>query len=128
VGIGLPLLVFASLPSGVSATSGSSPKAAPALNQAPNVRITSVGCDDDDLIAPANITNANDLASVASGQKLPWEVRPYAVWPLSLPFSTIGSTRLGGAAFDPQTRRLFISQLYADNVLPVVHVFTISLQ
>ena len=72
--------------------------------------------------------DANDLAAVASGQKLPWEVRPYAVWPLSLPFSTIGSTRIGGAAFDPQTRRLFISQLYADDVQPVIHVFTIPLQ
>jgi hypothetical protein len=69
--------------------------------------------------------DANDLAAVASGAKQPWDVRPYAVWPLSLPFATTGSTHLGGATYDPLTRRLFVSQLYADSTLPVVHVFTI---
>jgi hypothetical protein len=44
---------------------------------------------------------------------------------LSLPFATTGSTHLGGATYDPLTRRLFVSQLYADSTLPVVHVFTI---
>ncbi|OLE83606.1 MAG: hypothetical protein AUF76_06020 [Acidobacteria bacterium 13_1_20CM_2_65_9] len=71
--------------------------------------------------------DANDLASVASGQKQPWEVRPYAVWPLTLPFDTTGSTHLGGATYDPQTRRLFVSQLYGDGTLPVIHVFTIPI-
>jgi len=71
--------------------------------------------------------DANDLAAVASGQRDPWAVRPYAVWSLNLPFTTTGSTHLGGATYDPQTRRLFISQLYADETLPVIHVFTIPI-
>jgi hypothetical protein len=70
--------------------------------------------------------DANDLAMVAAGKADPWSVRPYAVWPLALPFPTNGSTHIGGAAYDPATGRIFVSQTYGDNTVPVIHVFTIA--
>jgi len=72
--------------------------------------------------------DANDLAAVAAGQANPWTVRPYAVWPLNLSlFAPTGPTRLGGAAYDPATGRIFVSQMFGDGVLPVIHVFTLAL-
>jgi hypothetical protein len=70
--------------------------------------------------------DAHDLAAVHAGQKQPWDVRPYAVWSLTLPTAS-WAHELGGAAYDPATGRLFISQLYGDqSVYPVIHVFTIQ--
>ena len=70
--------------------------------------------------------DANDLASAAAGQIDPWTVRPYAVWPLTLPFATTGSTHLGGAAYDPQTGRVFVSQYQGDSNLPLIHVLKLQ--
>ena len=71
--------------------------------------------------------DASELALVRAGQKQPWEVQPYATWSLDLPFATEGRS-LGGAAYDPLTRRLFLSQECADPgggyfCGPVIHVF-----
>ena len=71
--------------------------------------------------------DANDLAGVAAGNASPWTVRPYAVWPLDLPFATNGSTHIGGASYDAATGRIFVSQTYGDGTLPLIHVFTITL-
>ena len=76
--------------------------------------------------------DANDLAKVSSGQADPWSVRPYAVWSLNLPFPTIGITRLGGAAYDPATGRIYVSQFAADAgqfqaVNPLIYVFKLQL-
>lgn len=56
----------------------------------------------------------NDFADVAVGNKPPWAILPYDVWPLS--FSTLepGFAGIGGAAYDPDTKRLYLSQLRAD--------------
>jgi hypothetical protein len=71
--------------------------------------------------------DATDLLAVKNGQKQPWDVKPYATWSLNLPF---GSTTIGGATYDPQTGRIFLSQQRADIVgydpLPVIHVFTVK--
>jgi hypothetical protein len=78
--------------------------------------------------------DANDLLSVKNGQKNPWDIRPYAVWPLNLPVDT-GSNDIQGAAYDPATRRLYVSQSYGDGAFPqspaydarpLIHVFLIS--
>jgi hypothetical protein len=69
--------------------------------------------------------DVQDLVAVKNGQKQGWDVRPYGVWTLNLPFAT-SSKRLKGATYDPQTRRLFISQYNADGDKPVIHVFTIN--
>jgi hypothetical protein len=73
--------------------------------------------------------DASELAQVKAGQKQPWEVLPYATWALDLPFATEGKG-LGGAAWDPTGRRLFLSQQCADPgggyfCGPVVQVFAI---
>lgn len=69
-----------------------------------------------------------DWASVRAGAKEPWEVKPYGVWPFELPFPEPG-TRIGGVAYDPATRRLFVSQFEADrdgySYRALVHVFEV---
>jgi len=67
--------------------------------------------------------DAADLAAVNRGQKRPWDVKPYAVWQLSLPYAT--HTGIGGATYDASTQQLYVSQTYADGTLPVIHVFRI---
>ncbi len=71
-----------------------------------------------------------DLAAVKAGQRQPWDVHPYAVWSLTFPISPVGGNiHLGGAAYDPQTQRIYVSQLHADVIgfdpLPVIHVFQV---
>jgi hypothetical protein len=65
--------------------------------------------------------DANDLSAVHAGQTQPWDVRPYAVWALS----GIGA-QIGGAAYDPVTRRIYLSEMFGDGPLPLVHVFAVS--
>jgi hypothetical protein len=63
--------------------------------------------------------DANALLAVKQGQKQPWEVKPYATWPLTLPF---GSPTIGGAAYDAITGTIYVSQQMALTD-PVIHVF-----
>ncbi len=67
--------------------------------------------------------NANDLAAVKSRSKSPWAPRPYATW--QLPDITGGMDMVGGAAYDPATNRIFISQKFGDGDLPLIHVYTL---
>ncbi len=67
--------------------------------------------------------DANDLYRVRTGQAEPWSVRPYATWRLALGFR---SQSIGGAAYDPATGRIFVSQQFADGTSPLVHVFTVQ--
>lgn len=72
--------------------------------------------------------DAQDLADVKAGKKLPWTVSPYGLWQLDYPFPA-GLARTLGAAYDPGTGRLFLSQSLADNdVRPLIHVFSIQLK
>ncbi|MEO8259163.1 MAG: hypothetical protein ABI868_17590 [Acidobacteriota bacterium] len=66
-----------------------------------------------------------DLAAVKAGQKRPWDVRPYAVWPLILPFG-IANAHLRGATYDRSTGRIFVTQAFGDESQPLVHVFRIN--
>jgi hypothetical protein len=70
--------------------------------------------------------DANDLAAVKAGKKKPWDVKPYAVWPFSLPYG--GTGLLKGAAYDPATGRVFVSQAYGDGELPVIHVYVLMME
>ena len=63
----------------------------------------------------------------------PWNVKPYGLWRLTLPTSpnTIGDEKIMGAAYDPATQRIFITQYSADmngpyEPLPLVHVFKVN--
>jgi hypothetical protein len=65
--------------------------------------------------------DANDLLVVKNGQKNPWDVRPYATWTID----AIGYS-VGGAAYDPATRRIYISVGFGDGTMPVIHVFKVN--
>jgi hypothetical protein len=72
----------------------------------------------------------NDFAAVRTGARQPWDVVPYAVWPLTLP-TTEPSVRLGGVAYDAGRQTIYLSQLGADAYLyssqPVMHAFRIAI-
>ncbi len=76
--------------------------------------------------------DVNDMISVKTGQKNPWDIRPYAVWPLEI--GPHGIAGVLGAAYDSTTKRLFISQRDGergfpdsspDNARPLIHVFSV---
>jgi len=60
--------------------------------------------------------DANDLAAVRSGARNPWQVTPYAVWDLNLPVA--GSAQVQGAAYDPSTQRIYVSQVSGEQLYP----------
>jgi len=72
--------------------------------------------------------DAFDFVAVSNGRRKPWELEPYAVWPLEFPFAE-KNAMIGGVAHDPNTGRIFVSQLYGDvigyDLNPIIHVFTI---
>jgi len=68
--------------------------------------------------------DAADLAAVKRGEKQPWDVRPYAVWSLSLPLGWSG--HILGATSDPATGRIYISQEYGDDTRPLIHVLLVK--
>lgn len=72
--------------------------------------------------------DANDLVSVKKGAKLPYAVQPYATWIFNLPFEKSGDAHwLGGAAFDPATKRVYVSQQHGDSDhRPIIHVFKLE--
>jgi hypothetical protein len=74
--------------------------------------------------------NANDFVAVKNGQMQPWQVQPYDVWNFTLPIS--GNEKLGGVAFDPNSGRIYVSVLNADDAkqyssLPLIEVFQVSM-
>jgi hypothetical protein len=66
-----------------------------------------------------------DLAAVKNGSKQPWDLRPYAMWTLDLPFSQ-DTHMIEGAAFDPASGRLFVVAANSDGPRPIIHVFTVG--
>ena len=66
--------------------------------------------------------DAARLVAVRKGRRRPWQVKPYATWRLRLPF---GSSRIGGAAYDPKGGRIYVSQQYGNGTDPVIHVFKV---
>ena len=71
--------------------------------------------------------DAAEFAKVKQGLKQPWEVVPYAVWQLNLPFG-LGQGLLGGVAYDPTTQRLFVVQQYAQSGgTQAIHVFNVHI-
>jgi hypothetical protein len=66
--------------------------------------------------------DAGQLAQVRAGRRRPWQVRPYAVWRLSLPFAP---PQVGGVAYDPAHRLIYLAQQYVDGPAPVIDVFRV---
>lgn len=65
--------------------------------------------------------DANDLASVKSGVKQPWDIKPYAT--VTLP--NMGA-QIGGATIDPASGRIFVTEMYGSGSLPVVHIYRVQ--
>jgi hypothetical protein len=70
---------------------------------------------------------AADLARAAAGTAQPWDIVPYASWELPLPFGREGGKSLCGAAYDPATNRIFVSQNNAEGGSPAIHVYKLDL-
>jgi hypothetical protein len=73
-----------------------------------------------------------DFAAVKAGAKQPWDVVPYAIWPLELPTPEV-TVQIGGVAYDAQRQLLYISQMYADvdgrdgrDLRPIIHTLKIT--
>ncbi len=70
----------------------------------------------------------SDLLAVKTGSITPYQAQPYGVWNFSLPNEDInGAHGLGGIAYDPNGRRLFVVQegaLSGGEI--IIHVFTID--
>jgi len=68
--------------------------------------------------------DAKDLALVKAGRKRPWDVLPYTVQSMHFPNNGNDNGVVGGAAYDPETHRIFVAQGFGDGVYPAIHVFT----
>jgi hypothetical protein len=71
----------------------------------------------------------NDFAAVKAGQKQPWEVVPYGVWPLTFP-TPEAAVQIGGVAYDAARQLLYVTQMMADRdgygYRPVIHALKIT--
>jgi len=68
--------------------------------------------------------DANAHVQVKNGQQQPWQVAPYAVWSLD-DLDSSGDADLVGAAFDPATGRLYLTQNYGE--APRIDVYEIDI-
>jgi hypothetical protein len=80
--------------------------------------------------------SADELFLVKQGQKSPWDVVPYEMWSMDLPYES-PEGQVQGVAYDPLTQRLYISHVHAEYLLPganpyaknpVIHVFQFTNQ
>jgi hypothetical protein len=74
--------------------------------------------------------NPQDLLAVKGRRREPWQVKPYAVEKLPGMYPA-GGGEVGGAAYDPDSGRLYVSQLFVDRPnqnarLPVIHVYQVG--
>lgn len=71
----------------------------------------------------------NELAAVKAGQKNPWEVVPYGVWPFELP-TPEPSIRISGVGYDSASQTIYLVQMRADKDgyanRPIVHVLKVG--
>lgn len=71
--------------------------------------------------------DANDLEQVRLGNTLAKNVKPYAVWNFNPPFKGGSQNRPSGAAYDPATKRLFLSYAQAMPAgKPIIHVYQVN--
>jgi hypothetical protein len=67
--------------------------------------------------------DALDLLAVKDALIQPWEVQPYQIWRLNEMDASGGAT-IRGAAFDPQSGKVYITEGYGEE--PLVHVYGIG--
>lgn len=72
----------------------------------------------------------NDLAAVKTGNKKPWEIRPYATWSLD-DFPVVAVYGISGATYDPMNKIIYLSQLRADkdsySSRALIHAYKINI-
>jgi hypothetical protein len=85
------------------------------------------GCHSYPYVAYVWAYRAADLARVAAGTAQAWEIVPYATWELPMSFGPEGGKTLCGAAYDPATNRIFVSQYNAVGAGPLIHVYKLDL-
>lgn len=69
-----------------------------------------------------------DLIDVKNGVKEPWQIEPYSTWEINFPVPH-SDARILGAAYDPHTNRVFVSQYKGDfnaNRAPLIHVYEVQ--
>lgn len=73
--------------------------------------------------------DANDLLNVARGTEAQYNVKPYATWSISLPFTTPSSQiAILGAAYNANTNQIYISQsCIAPGCTPVIDVLKLMM-
>jgi hypothetical protein len=69
--------------------------------------------------------DANDLAAVSNRRRQPWDVVPYATWQLQELGDVSPNFGVGGAAYDPASRRVYVSKKFGDGDRPLIHVYEI---
>ncbi len=69
--------------------------------------------------------DANDLVAVRQGVKQPWDLVPYATWPLTDMDGGNGTASIRSATYDPATRRWYVVQ-DTGAARPEVHVYEIT--
>jgi len=67
--------------------------------------------------------DVKDMLDVISGVKKPWDVQPYAIWPIKPPF---GGIRGGGAGWDPVKRRIYFAVQGLDESRPIIYAFNVT--
>ena len=71
-----------------------------------------------------------DLAAVARGEREPWEPQPYATLDVDPYLYHLQDDqqlyRLGGAAYDPERRLLYVLERLSDEDRPLVHVWRVT--
>jgi hypothetical protein len=73
--------------------------------------------------------DANELVAVKNKQKAPSAVVPYAVWQMNLPFFGANDDhQIGGAAYDPSRKLIYVSQLCKDGSScgPIIHAYEVQ--
>ncbi len=75
--------------------------------------------------------DALDLLAVKKGESNMWDIQPYGVWELTLPFANDNPLILG-VAYDPASQKIYISQDGGDTPgccghLPLIHVYHFNL-
>jgi hypothetical protein len=66
--------------------------------------------------------NAHDLAHVRAGRRRPWDLKPYATFRMPV----LTRAAVGGAAVDPSTGRIYVTELRGDGDKPRIHIFEVS--
>lgn len=73
--------------------------------------------------------DASQLAQAAAGSVNPWDIRPYAVWKLPLPFAPSNKRiSIGGVGYDSTNQIVYICQKNSDGSSdrPIIHVYKMT--